>query len=134
MLTSEDKALWDTFSKTVTPLGKVSKFKELGQRITSRFKFRHPETMILPTTLDLHGFTLAEAHKIFLLFLNKHAELGTKSIIVITGRGKEGSGLLKSEFPLWLENPSVKGIIKSNNAPERQGGGAFEIMLKQRKN
>ena len=131
MLTDEDKALWEAYTKTVTPLKKKSRLKSFGQRIVLKFHLKRKTDV--PTTLDLHGFALQEAYNLFLRFLTYHFEHGTKRVVVITGKGKDGAGLLKNEFPKWLESDIIKEKIKASGQTLLNGGGAFELMLKQRK-
>lgn len=132
MLNDEDKALWEAYAKTVTPLGNVSKLKMIGQKLSFRFVFKRKEQMFVPNILDLHGFTLEDAYKLFIRFLNHHMQEKTKKIIVITGKGKDNKGLLKAEFPKWLENSQIKDKIKSVTQPVSYGGGAFELTLKSK--
>lgn len=129
MLTDEDKVLWEAYTKTVTPLKKQSRLKSFGQKLMTKFCFNHK--IEVPNTLDLHGFTLQDAYSVFLRFLTYHFENGTKRIVVITGKGKKGEGLLKNEFPKWLESSIVKE--KVNKSSSLNSGGAFELSLKQRK-
>ena len=134
MLTDEDKALWEAFTKTVKPLGTKSKLKGFGSRLIQPLGFRPKIKPVIPVVLDLHGFTLQEAYALFIRFLDYHSKNGTKKIVVITGKGKEGKGLLKAEFPKWLENGVIKEKIVDFKMPLLGGGGAFELVLKQRKN
>lgn len=132
MLAEEDKALWDAFSKTVTPLGKQSRFKILTTKIASKFLFVRKPVVDIPFILDLHGFTLEEGHSIFVRFLNRHCELGSRRVVIITGKGREGKGALKAEFPFWLETPEIAVKISSVREKYAPEGGAFELRLKQR--
>ena len=136
MLTDEDKALWEAYTKTVTPLKNVkteSRLKTFGRKLVGTFRFRKKEQNQVPNVLDLHGFTLEEAYALFVRFLNYHFENNTRKVIVITGKGKEGKGLLKNEFPKWLENSLIKEKIQTAERPLLNDGGAFELILKQRK-
>ena len=134
MLNDEDKALWDAYAKTVTPLKGISKLKVLSQKLSFHFSFKRKEKKIVPSVLDLHGFTLDEAYQLFVRFLNYHMQEKTKKIVVITGKGKDGKGLLKNEFPKWVENSQIKGKITSVALPLSYGGGAFELTLKNKDN
>lgn len=136
MLTDEDKVIWDAYTKTVTPLKNVkttSRLKDLGRCLVGTFHFKRKEKIAIPNTLDLHGFTLEEAYSLFVRFLNYHFENNTRKIVVITGKGKEGKGLLKNEFPKWLEVEQIKEKIQITKRPLLNDGGAFELILKQRK-
>lgn len=131
MLTQEDKALWDAYTKTVTPLKKQSRLRSIGQKLMTKFHFNRK--LEVPNTLDLHGFTLQEGYDLFLRFLTYHFENGTKRIVVITGKGQKGTGLLKNEFPKWLESDIVKEKVNTTKSSSLNGGGAFELILRQRK-
>ena len=136
MLTDEDKKLWEAYTKMVTPLKDTktnSRLKNFGKKLIKTFCFKRQEKQDIPTVLDLHGFTLEEAYALFVRFLNYHFENGARKIIVITGKGKEGKGLLKSEFPKWLETEQIKEKIQIANCMAKNDGGAFELTLKQRK-
>ena len=133
MLTEKDKALWEEYCKTVTPLNKSSKFKILGQKLTKCFSFIPKRKISVPTILDLHGFTVQDAYAIFVRFLNYHFEQKTTSVIIITGKGKDDNGILKKEFPKWIENPQIKKNVIRITQPVSYGGGAFELTLKKKK-
>ena len=132
MLTEEDKALWEIYSKTITPLVKASKLKVFRQNFSFRFSPKKTENAFVPYILDLHGFSLQEGFCLFERFLNYHVRKKTKKIVIITGKGKDGTGLLKQEFPKWIENPTVKKKIRSMSLPVSYGGGAFELILKNK--
>ena len=72
---------------------------------------------------------MEEAYNLFVRFLNYHIHEKTKKIIVITGKGKDGKGLLKNEFPKWLDNSQIKSKIISVTQPVSYDGGAFELTL-----
>ena len=131
MLTEEDKALWEAYSKTVTPLKRKSRLKSFSQKLMVKLHFSRKNDV--PTVLDLHGFTLQEGYNLFLHFLTYHYEHGTKRVVVSTGKGKDGTGLLKNEFPKWLESSIIKEKIKASGKTTLNGGGAFELLLKKRK-
>ena len=133
MLNEEDKALWNAYCKTVTPLKKTSKFKILGQKITKSIPFIRKAKLTIPIILDLHGFTVQDAYSIFIRFFNYHLEQKTNTIIIITGKGKDDKGVLKSEFPKWIEHPEIQKNIIRCIQPISYGGGAFELTLKKKK-
>lgn len=128
MLSKEDQALWDTYTQTVKPL-KRSGFAKVTLLFTPKRWFKRDKVHPVPEILDLHQMTLQEAFATFEKFLQTHFILGTKKIEVITGRGKNNSGLLKKEFPLWLDNPEIRDKIRTYRA---QNEGAFEIELRKK--
>ena len=71
-----------------------------------------------PTTLDLHGMTLQEAHRATLDFI---AGSGShKKLTIITGK----SGQIRQEFERWLE-----GIAKIHSVKPKCDGGAFTVRI-----
>lgn len=128
----EDFSLWQKFIRTVIPLRAKNRVAPPSKPVR-RVWVRRSDKGYVPPTLDLHGMIATEAYEMFLAFLKAHLKQGTRQITVITGKGKDGQGILKKEFPLWLENPFIADFIQSVSVPDRQAGGAYVIRLKQRK-
>ena len=129
----EDMDVWNEVIKTVTPLGQTEKLPLLKRLFPRRFfYFSRPP---LSTRLDLHQFTLQEAFDAFNGFINEHGVLGTRSVLVVTGKGADGKGLLRKEFPLWTERAGIREKIQRiEQAPPHMGGeGAFLVYLKRKK-
>ncbi len=83
--------------------------------------------------LDLHGHTQATAHRVLEQFvLTGHAR-GYRCLLVITGKGKLGEGVLREKLPLWLSLPPLGPIIVKHTqaAPKDGGAGAFYLYLKR---
>jgi DNA-nicking Smr family endonuclease len=90
--------------------------------------------------LDLHGMTQEEAHRALQRFIPSAAKAGTRTLLIITGKGKTadgktGGGVLKRMVPLWLQETSLRGyIIALSTAPVKDGGsGALYVRLKKKK-
>jgi DNA-nicking Smr family endonuclease len=86
--------------------------------------------------IDLHGMTRAEAHRNLTDFLTFSATAGRRCVLVITGKGMRegaGSGILRSEFPRWLNEAALRPLILSFAAaqPRDGGGGAFYVYLRR---
>lgn len=83
--------------------------------------------------LDLHGHTIDMARAELLRFVAQSFALGFRCILVITGKGRLGQGVIKREFGLWLEDPSVKAYILSVSQaqPKHGGSGAHYIYLRK---
>lgn len=86
-------------------------------------------------TLDLHGMTRDEAHGAVSGFLSRSQAAGKRCVIVVTGRGRlsEGGGVLRSEFPVWLNQGGNRAkILGFAQAQPRDGGsGAFYVLLRR---
>jgi len=84
-------------------------------------------------TLDLHGLTQVEAHRLLLQHIARAAGDGVRLMLVITGKGRPSQpGVLRMRFLDWIEAPPLKGSI-ARVAPARPrdgGAGAFYVFLK----
>jgi DNA-nicking Smr family endonuclease len=87
--------------------------------------------------LDLHGMTQAEAHRALDAFVRNSRHAGFRCVLVITGRGfgPNGTGVLKSAVPRWLEEAELRQqILAIAPAQPRDGGaGALYLLLRRRR-
>ena len=84
--------------------------------------------------LDLHGLDQDRARAALHAFvLRAHAE-GSRAVLVITGKGRTGDGVLRSRVPEWLgEAPARAAVAGVSRAEARHGGaGALYVALKRR--
>ena len=84
--------------------------------------------------LDLHGLDQDQALAALERFLLRaHAE-GHRAVLVITGRGRMGGGILRRRAPEWFASPGLRSVIAGvSPAHRRHGGdGAFYVALKRR--
>lgn len=72
--------------------------------------------------LDLHGLTLEESYNIVKEFLITSKTRNITKIIVITGK----SGIIRKEFPLWLENFKEKKLIINY---KKINDGSFQLKI-----
>lgn len=82
---------------------------------------------------DLHGHTQDSAHRALPVFLSNQRASGARCVLVITGKGRMGEGVLRRNFLHWLETPSARALV-SGYAPAhaRHGGdGAFYVFLRR---
>lgn len=82
-------------------------------------------------SLDLHGFTAAEAEREVLDFLKTSKKMGLRKVLIIHGKGyhSEGQPVLKKEVLRLLEKSSVAGEF--GTADRKEGGsGAVWVLLK----
>ena len=88
----------------------------------------------IEATLDLHGMDQDRARAALHRFLQRAHADGLRAVLVITGKGVEGEGILKRRAPDWLNEPAVRPLIAGvSNAERRHGGeGAMYIALKRR--
>ncbi len=83
---------------------------------------------------DLHGHTQATAHAALLAFVAKARAEGCRHVLVVTGRGREGTGVLKRSVPRWLAEPTFhRHVTAFQEAGPRHGGeGALYLTLRRR--
>jgi DNA-nicking Smr family endonuclease len=128
----EDHKLWKKVAATVNPIDPARtltarQFTELRSEIANKHvrptlsaTTAPPKPVIprQPTTLDLHGLTLTEAHRASLDFID--ASGPHRKLTIITGK----SGQIKAEFERWME-----GIPKVHSVKANCDGGAFTVRI-----
>lgn len=84
-------------------------------------------------TLDLHGMDQARARVALLGFLSQAQSQGERAVLVITGKGSRGDGVLRRHTPDWLADPSLRPVVAGwSFAHRRHGGeGAIYVALKR---
>lgn len=84
-------------------------------------------------TLDLHGHTQVTAAAALARFLQLAAARGARVVVVVTGAGRAGEGVLKRRLPGWLEQADTRPIISGYAPAHRKhgGAGAFYVFLKR---
>ena len=156
-LSDKDKRAWAAVSRNVTPLS--------GRRGTpSGTKRPHEDTLpnLLPETdrksyaapqnrqneravrrgrqaisasFDLHGHTRDTAFQVLPAFLAQEQAKGSQCVIVITGKGKSGEGVLRRAFMNWLDMPEARNLV-NGYAPahaKHGGSGAWYVFLRRRR-
>ena len=85
-----------------------------------------------PRKLDLHGMTAQRAFLALTSFLRTaHAEQ-VRCVEIVTGRGTgEGSGVLRREFPLWLNRPDIRPLVLGAAHPHAANTGAVRLLLRR---
>ena len=87
--------------------------------------------------LDLHGKTLDRAFELFVSFINSNYEMENRNLLIVTGKGnpEKNTGIIRKNFPSWLNNDGIKDkILYVNYANISDGGdGAFYILLRKKK-
>ncbi|MBL8543858.1 MAG: Smr/MutS family protein [Hyphomonadaceae bacterium] len=86
-------------------------------------------------SLDLHGHTQETGRSALGRFLHAAASRGDRTVIVITGVGRGGEGVLKRRLPEWLAEHDLR-VLVSGFAPAHRshgGAGAFYVFLRSRR-
>lgn len=84
--------------------------------------------------LDMHGLDQDQARATLEAFIRRAHDEGHRAVLVITGKGKVGHGVLKQRTPEWLAGPGVREMIAGiSPADQRHGGdGALYVALKRK--
>lgn len=84
--------------------------------------------------IDLHGFGRFEAEDQLRAFLIGCQARGLRSVLVITGQGRRGGGVIRASAHEWLLSPALRGVVSGfASAHRRHGGdGALYVTLKAR--
>ncbi len=149
----EDKNLWGRVARTVSPLRsgsskpekqeflnmlQISDIKNIrqtpksGPLFTKQDKKTRRGKVEFDRKLDLHDLTQTEAfsklrHGIIRSFNQNH-----KCILVVTGKGLRGQGVLRQNLPNWLQHPDIRHVI-AEFAPahiKHGGSGAWYVFLR----
>ena len=85
--------------------------------------------------LDLHGMTQAAAAERLAAFIERGEAAGKRCLLVITGKGLAGGGILRDQVPRWLNLPPNRGRVLAFDyaRPQHGGSGALYVLLKRRR-
>ena len=88
----------------------------------------------IEATLDLHGFGRFEAQDQVTAFLTSCQSRGLRAVLLITGQGRRGGGVIRASIHEWLQSPGLRGVVSGfASAHRRHGGdGAIYVTLKRR--
>ncbi len=106
--------------------------KNPSERVDASRRIRRGRVEI-DFTVDLHGFSEQEARE---KLLNHLLDARTcKTVLVITGKGERGAGVLRSALPVWLKSPEFSSLVYGfAQAHMRHGGdGAWYLFLRRRR-
>ena len=83
--------------------------------------------------IDLHGLTYEDARAALTGFILRAVQQGWRAVLVITGKGALGDGVLKRHAPEWLGQPPLREHVAGiSEAHRRHGGeGALYVALRR---
>jgi|GEM_PF-5728678 len=146
LLSAEEKGLWDKamespempvhIQEASPPSIPVSlpKIKKLKTPAPPIYTLPPKKPVTFQATLDLHGFTLANAYPRLRQFIITSYCEHKRTVLVITGKGSlQGFNSLRAMLPLWLAEPELAPYIyRYSYAGTKQGGeGAWCIGLRK---
>jgi DNA-nicking Smr family endonuclease len=92
--------------------------------------------------LDLHGMTAQHAFQALTGFLRSAHADGARCVEIVTGRGSPsgsgsgngssgGTGVIRREFPLWLNRPDIRPLVLGAAHPHAANTGAVRLLLRR---
>lgn len=82
--------------------------------------------------LDLHGMTAQRAFQALVSFVRIAYAERVRCVEVITGRGSgETGGVIRREFPLWLNLPDLRPLVLAAAHPHPANPGAVRLLLRR---
>jgi DNA-nicking Smr family endonuclease len=84
--------------------------------------------------IDLHGMDQDRARFALESFLRRAWDEGYRAVLVITGKGSRGDGVLRRRAPEWLATGAMREIVAGISEAERRHGGegALYVALKRK--
>jgi DNA-nicking Smr family endonuclease len=83
-------------------------------------------------TLDLHGHTAQRAFNTLVVFLRTAHADRVRCVEVVTGRGNgETGGVIRREFPLWLNLPEIAPLVLAAAHPHAANPGSVRLLLRR---
>ncbi|MDH5796732.1 MAG: laccase domain-containing protein [Anaplasmataceae bacterium] len=144
-----DSIFWDNFTKT--GMGAISSdYLNFKHNYSARDIDIHPNILAyqknnkdyflsskplniknIDGTLDLHNLTVNTAYTEVINYIKISFTEGLTNLLIITGKGRDGTGIIKNEFLTWLNNNHIKNYIKKVSIAQDQDGGdgSFYVIL-----
>jgi DNA-nicking Smr family endonuclease len=90
--------------------------------------------VMIEARLDLHGKTESDAHEALSTFIESQRKRGRRMLLVITGKGRDGLSVLRTNLPRWCDVPPLdQHILAVRTAAQHHGGeGAYYILLRKK--
>ena len=82
--------------------------------------------------LDLHGMTAQIAFHTLCAFLRTAHADRLRCVEIVTGRGSgETGGVIRREFPMWLNLPDLRQLVLAAAHPHAANSGSVRLLLRR---
>lgn len=104
----------------------------IDKRTAERFRKGQRE---IEGRLDLHGMTQDAAWRRLVSTIERAHRDGKRALLVITGKGSAGGGVLRTTVPRWLTEPPLKPLVLAHAPaqPKDGGSGALYVLLRRKR-
>jgi len=104
----------------------------LDKRTAERFRKGQREIDI---RIDLHGMTQDAAWRRLISAVERGTRDGSRTILVITGKGSSSGGVLRATVPRWLSEAPLKALVLAHAPaqPKDGGSGALYVLLRRKR-
>lgn len=82
--------------------------------------------------IDLHGHGRFQAEDALVAFLTGCRARGLRSVLVITGQGRRGGGVIRASVHEWLQAPALRGVVAGFAPAHRRHGGDGALYVRLR--
>lgn len=79
--------------------------------------------------IDLHGHGRFQAQDALTAFLRGAQARGYGAVLVITGQGRRGGGIIRASVHEWLLSPALRGVVSGFASAHRRHGGDGAIYV-----
>jgi len=124
--------------KEAIPMPKIFATSQLGSDVRRALERKREQALRkgeveIEAKLDLHGMTQIEAFEKLCTFMRRSVALKKRHLLIITGKGPAGKGVLRGSLETWLgQLPEAKSILAIRPAAAKHGGGgAFYVLLRK---
>lgn len=83
--------------------------------------------------IDLHGMRERLAHDELLRFIRSARDGGARIVLVITGKGRLGEGVLRRAVPFWFAETPFRHLVGGYRSAHAEHGGEGAIYVRIRR-
>ena len=88
---------------------------------------------LIDESIDLHGYTEERAFMRLINAIEAAWARGARRLLIITGKGRGGTGAIHDALPKWLSSPRLTPFVSTfdYSHPRHGGDGAFYVILRK---
>lgn len=83
--------------------------------------------------IDLHGYGRFQAQDALTAFLAGAQARGCRAVLVVTGQGRRGGGIIRASIQEWLTAPALRQVVSGFAPAHRRHGGEGAVYVTLRR-